>query len=129
MATVKTFQDLEVWKKARILTQEVYSVTKKGGFAKDYALRDQLRNACISIMANIAEGFERGGNKEFSQFLSIAKASAGEACSHLCIALDQAYLTKDEFEIMNGMAQEIGRMTKGLMKYLSETNIKGSKYK
>jgi four helix bundle protein len=90
----KNFEDLNVWKQARQLTQEVYRLTKTEKFLKDFGLRDQIRQAAISIMSNIAEGFERGGNQEFIQFLYVAKASCGEVRSQLYVALDQGYLPK-----------------------------------
>ena len=92
MATFKSFEDIEAWQKARELTVEIYSISKKGPFGKDYALKNQIQRASIAVMSNIAEGFERGGNREFSQFLSIAKGSVGEVRSQLYIALDQEYL-------------------------------------
>ena len=78
MAKISRFEDIEAWKKARELTKKIYEITTQGNLARDYALKDQLRRAAISIMANIAEGFEREGNKEFKQFLSMAKGSVGE---------------------------------------------------
>src|SRR5512147_2126489 len=87
---VRNFEDLEIWKDARLLTKAIYKMTKDTGFAKDFALRDQIRRASMSVMSNIAEGFERGGNQEFIQFLYVAKASCGEVRSQLYVALDQA---------------------------------------
>jgi four helix bundle protein len=84
---VKNFEDLEIWKDARILTKAIYQLTKDVKFAKDIALRNQIRRAAVSIMSNIAEGFERGGNQEFIQFLYVAKASCGEVRSQLYVAL------------------------------------------
>src|SRR4030042_2477670 len=88
------FEDLEVWKTARELTNRIYGITANGSFSKDYGLRDQIRRAAVSVMSNIAEGYERGGNQELIQFLSVAKGSSGEARSQLYIAMDQAYLDK-----------------------------------
>ena len=90
MPMIKTFEDLEAWQKARELTREIYVFSKKGSFAKDYGLRDQIRRACVSIMSNIAEGFERNGDKEFFQFVSVAKGSSGEVRAQLYVALDAA---------------------------------------
>ncbi len=87
--TVKYFEDLEIWKLAREVTNRVYSLTRKDAFSKDFGLVDQIRRASVSVMSNIAEGFERGGNQEFIQFLFIAKASYGEARCQLHIAYDQ----------------------------------------
>jgi four helix bundle protein len=95
---VKNFEDLNVWKQARQLTQEVYRLTKTEKFLKDFGLRDQIRRAAISVMSNIAEGFERGGNQEFVQFLYVAKASCGEVRSQLYVALDQGYATANDSE-------------------------------
>ena len=85
---ITRFEDLEVWKEGRWLTQSVYEVTKNGRFSQDYALRDQIRKASISITSNIAEGFARNSNKQFLYFLAIAKASASEVLSQLYVALD-----------------------------------------
>lgn len=83
------FEDLEVWKSARELANKVYKVTANGAFSKDYGLRDQIRRAVVSIMSNVAEGYERGGNQELIQFLSIAKGSFGEVRCQLYVAGDQ----------------------------------------
>ena len=89
---VRTFEDLEIWKDARALTWEIYQLTRDSKFSNDFALRDQIRRAAVSIMSNIAEGFERGGNQEFIQFLYVAKASCGEVRSQLYVTLDQSYI-------------------------------------
>ncbi len=129
MGTIKTFQDIEAWQKARILTRKVYEASKREGFIKDFGLRDQIRAASVSIMANIAEGFEREGNKEFKQFLSLAKASTAEVKSHLVVALDQAYIDQVLFTELQELTDEIGRMVAGFMGYLSNSSIKGRKYR
>ena len=95
---ITSFEDLECWKEARVIVSRVYRVCSVSGLKKDYSLTDQVKRAAISIMANIAEGFSRRGNKEFIQFLFIAKSSAAELQSHLYIALDQNYLDKSQFE-------------------------------
>jgi four helix bundle protein len=97
MASFKSFEDMEAWKKSRKLTKQVYDLTGVGVFARDFGLKDQIRRACVSIMSNIAEGFERSGTGEFTQFLAIAKGSAGEVRSQLYVALDQRYLSEGEF--------------------------------
>ena len=89
---IKNFEDLEIWKDARALTRAVYQLTSDPRFSKDFGLRDQIRRASVSIMSNIAEGFERGGNQEFIQFLYVAKGSCGEVRSQLYAAMDQNYL-------------------------------------
>jgi four helix bundle protein len=129
MATINTFEDLQVWQKARLLTQKIYSITKQQPFAKDFALRDQIRRASVSIMGNVAEGFEREGSREFIQFLSIAKGSLGELKSYLYVALDQNYIESLAFKELVSLSDEIGRMTGSLMSYLRKSEIKGKKFK
>jgi four helix bundle protein len=126
---IKRFEDLESWKKARKLTNTVYEATAKGRFMRDFGLKDQIRRAAISILSNIAEGFERGGDKEFLQFLAVAKGSCGEVRAQLYIAVDQGYLSQDLFEKLSNNTKEIGRLISGLMKYLSSSDLKGSKYR
>ena len=94
MSTITTFETIEAWQHARELRKRIYGFTKTGEFAKDFVLRDQIRRAAISVTANIAEGFERGGNREFIQFLSHSKGSCGELRDHLYTAIDEAYLSK-----------------------------------
>jgi len=129
MATLQKFEDIVAWQKARELTNNIYHISSLSNFSKDYGLREQIPRACVSIMSNIAEGFERGGTGEFSQFLSIAKGSVGEVRSQLYVALDQNYLTKKEFELLYDKAVEVSRLISGLMNYLRKTQLKGTKYK
>ena len=129
MTTFKTFEDIEAWQKARNLTREIYVVSNLGSFSKDYGLRDQIRRAGVSIMSNIAEGFERGGTREFVQFLSMAKGSSGEVRSQLYVSVDQGYIDKDTFEQLFKLATETSRMIAGLMNYIRKSKLKGSKYK
>ena len=91
---IKNFEDLEIWQTARRLAQEIYICSRSPKFSKDFALRDQMQRAAVSVMSNIAEGFERGGNQEFVQFLYIAKGSCGEVRSQLYVALDQDYVDR-----------------------------------
>ncbi len=114
MSRVDRFEDLIAWQKARRLTQEIYRATGDSAFASDRALRDQIRRASVSIMANIAEGFERGRRREFHQFLSTAKASCAEVRSHLYVALDAGYLLKETFSSTFMLAEEVGRILGGL---------------
>ena len=107
---IRRFEDLLVWQKARELTRAIYALSAQGPFSRDFGLRDQLRRAAVSVMANIAEGFERGGRGEFHQFLSMAKGSCGETRSGLYVALDAKYLSAQDFDRLSGLAQEIGRM-------------------
>ena len=98
MAKIKKFEDIESWKRARKLTKDVYTVTSQDRFSRDFGLRDQIRGAALSILSNIAEGFERDGDKEFLQFLAIAKGSSGEVSAQLYVALDLEYISLGQFE-------------------------------
>ncbi len=97
---VQNFEDLEVWKLSRELTNHIYSITKHDLFSKDFGLKDQVRRASISIMSNISEGFERGGNKELIQMLYIAKGSCGEVRYQLYVALDQQYMNEQKHTVL-----------------------------
>ena len=112
------FEELEAWQKARGLTQVVYQLTADSQFSRDYGLRDQMRRAGLSIMANIAEGFSRKSNKDFCRFLFIAKSSAAELQSHAYVALDQAYIGKSDFEKLYDSLDHTSRMISNLIKYL-----------
>ncbi len=129
MSTFRTFEDIVAWKKARELARAVYTVTSSARFFKDRALREQVRRAAISAVSNIAEGYERGGTREFRQFLSIAKGSIGEVRAQLYVALDAEYLTRADFDEISDLACETGRIIAGLMAYLGKVRIKGAKYK
>ena len=129
MATFKTLEQISAWQQSRQLTKQIYMVTSQGTFAKDYALKDQIRRASVSIMSNIAEGFERSGTGEFNQFLSTAKGSAGEVRSQLYVALDQGYITNNAFEELCANVLQISRMISGLMGYLRRSGLKGTKFK
>jgi four helix bundle protein len=102
MATIRKFEDMEVWQLARVLANKIYELTLEGTFAKDYKLRDQINASSGSIMDNIAEGFERDGTREFVQFLAIAKGSAGEARSQLYRALDKKHISEEVFSTLKG---------------------------
>jgi four helix bundle protein len=128
MARISCFEDMEAWQKARVLTRTVYEHSRSGSFAKDLGLRDQIRRAAVSIMSNLAEGFERGGDKEFLQFVAIAKGSCGEVRSQLYVAADQAYLDASETERMLAAATDVSQLIAGLMRYLRRSAFKGSKY-
>jgi four helix bundle protein len=121
--TINRFEDLEAWQKAREFARLVYRHTVNPRFARDYGLRDQMRRAAVSIMANIAEGFSRRSNKEFCQFLFIAKSSAAELQSHAYVALDQAYMEKADFEKLYDRLDHTSRMISNLIKHLSRTNL------
>jgi four helix bundle protein len=129
MARIERFEDLTSWQKARELNRLVYDTTKRGAFARDYGLREQIRRASVSVMSNLAEGFERGGNKEFIQFLSNAKGSCGEVRCQLYAALDEKYVTELEFKELYERSQEISRLISGFMAYLRRSELRGNKYK
>jgi four helix bundle protein len=129
MATLKRFQDIEAWKKARELTRAVYKCSGAGKCARDFVLRDQIRRASVSITSNIAEGFGRGGSTELINFLSIAKGSATEVESQLYIALDQGYISKNEFEGLQKLATSTQGLLAGFINYLKKCDLRGQKYK
>ena len=128
MATIQKFEDIQAWQQARELTRRIYAGTRQGAFAKDYGLRDQVQRAAVSVMANIAEGFERDGRRVFIQFLSQAKGSCGEVRSRLYVALDQQYLPAEESQGLSEMALAISRMLSGLMTYLRKSENRGRKF-
>ncbi|HEY0171365.1 MAG TPA: four helix bundle protein [Pyrinomonadaceae bacterium] len=111
---IQRFEELIAWQKARALTGEIYMVTGQGEFSRDFGLKDQIRRAAVSVMSNIAEGFERGRPSEFHQFLSIAKASGAELRSQLYIALDAGYVGEALFNDLMTKAVEVGRIIGGL---------------
>jgi four helix bundle protein len=115
---VTRFEDLDCWQEARTLVQSVYTATLNGPFKQDYGLADQTRRAATSIMANIAEGFSRQGDREFTQFLFIAKASASELQSHLYVGLDQGYIDQDYFQSLYSQLESIHKRISNLIKYL-----------
>ena len=111
---ISKFEDIIAWQKARVLTREIYSTTRSMPFARDYGLSGQIQRATTSIMANIAEGFERNRPKEFHQFLSVAKSSCAEVRSHLYVALDAGYISEERFIQLQDCAVEVGRIIGGL---------------
>ena len=113
MATIVRFEDLDARKIARELTRDIYRITSAERFSRDYDLKCQIRKASVSIMSNVAEGFERDGNKEFRNFLSIGKGSAGEVRSQLYVALDQNYVSREEFDFLYDKARQSGMVIAG----------------
>jgi four helix bundle protein len=111
---VERFEDLLAWQKARQLTADIYQVTSKGDFSKDFGLRDQIRRASVSVMSNIAEGFDRGSRGEFHQFLVVAKASCAEVRSQLYVAQDVGYINQEVFNNVSSNASELSRIIGGL---------------
>lgn len=129
MANIEKFEDIEAWKHSRAVAKLIYEITSRESFSKDFALVNQMRRASISVVSNIAEGFERNGDKEFVQFLLIAKGSCGEVRAQLYIALDQNYLDQNTFGAINSKLTETSRMISGLIKYLRQSELKGSRFK
>ena len=126
---IEQYEDSEVWSLSREFAKEIYNITRSGIIARDFSFRDQMRRSAVSIMANIAEGFERGGNKEFIQFLYIAKASCGELRSQLYRAFDRSYIEQKEFDQISTHAKKISSLIQKFIKYLENTETKGIKYK
>jgi len=118
---IKKFEELNIWKLALKITKEIYDLTAKKDFSKDFGLKDQVRRAIISVSSNIVEGFEKNNNNEFIRFLKIAKGSVGEARNQLYIALAVGYITKEEFNKTNkdldDLANQIGKLISYLEKY------------
>lgn len=129
MATINKFEDLDIWKRARVLCKHIHTLTLVGDFRTDFALRNQISSSSGSIMDNIAEGFGREGNREFVNFLGIAKGSANETKSQLYRALDFEYISEKEF---NELSEEIVVLIAGiknLSDYLIKSDLKGNKFK
>lgn len=118
MSKIEKFEDIQAWQEARSLTNEIYTVSGSGQWAKDYALRDQIRRASISVMSNIAEGFERRTDTEFARFLSMAKASASEVKAQLYIALDQSYIDQHQFDKLYEQCDKVSRFLGSFIRYL-----------
>ncbi len=118
MAKIERFEDIEAWRSAREIAQQVYRVTGSGDFARDFGLRDQAQRSAVSIMANIAEGFDSGSNKEFIRFLGYALRSATELQSHLYVTLDQGYLDQQKFNTLFALTTKCKNLISGFTRYL-----------
>jgi four helix bundle protein len=129
MSKVERFEDLKIWQVARELCQMIHKLTIKDQFARDFKLVGQINGSSGSIMDNIAEGFERDGNKEFIQFLTFSKGSCGETRSQLYRALDYQYITQDEFDAAYKMTLEESKMLKSFIQYLKDSDLKGNRFK
>jgi len=129
MGTINRFEDILSWQKARELSNIIHSYTLKENFSKDFKLVSQIKASSGSAMDNIAEGFERGGNKEFLQFLYISKGSVGETRSQLYRALDNIYISETEFTEAYNLAEEVSKLVSGLINHLKSSEIHGSKFK
>ena len=123
------FEDIEIWQEARELCKLVFKITSIEPFSKDFRFRDQIRDACGSIMDNIAEGFERDGHKEFIQFLFIAKASCGETRSQAYRAFDANFIAQEDLDNLLNRTHSIKIKTLGMINYLKKSDHKGSKFK
>jgi four helix bundle protein len=116
------FENLVDWRDARYLTKQIYMLSSVGPLRKDFCLREQIRRSCIFVVSNIAEGYERGGDKEFHQFLSQAKASAGEIRAQLFVCVDLGYLGEEEFVELRKKVLSVGSQISGLMKHLKQSD-------
>lgn len=119
MGAIKRFEEIEGWKKARELTKAVYHLTRNSSIKRDFTLQDQMRRSAVSIMSNIAEGFARRTNKEFINFLGIAHGSAAELQSQLYVALDQNYISREQFETVYDLIEVTSKLIQGFAKYLT----------
>ena len=128
MGSIKSFKDIKAWQAGILLVREIYIASQNGPFSRDFALRDQIRKAVLSIPSNIAEGFEREGNKEFIQFLTVAKGSTGEVQTQLRIAWEVGYITEEDFKRMDDICTEVINMISGFLRYLRSTKISGNKF-
>ncbi len=129
MASYKRFEDLPIWQKARSFSKKIFEITLEDKFSKEFRLCSQIRAASGSIMDNIAEGFERNGNGEFKQFLYIAKGSCGETRSQIYRAFDYGFISEKQFEEVKSLSEEISKSINSFIDYLSNTEIKGTKFK
>ena len=125
----KRFEDLPVWIRARELVGSIYECSERGRFARDFGLRDQIRRAAVSVVSNIAEGYERDGNRELLQFLSQAKGSCGEVRAQIHLARDQGYVDENRYRELLRRCVEISRMLAGLIRYLKGSELQGRKYR
>lgn len=129
MATINRFEDLEIWQLARVLNREIWKLTSREEFRRMFFLNDQLRRSSLSVMNNISEGFDRDGNREFKQFLSIAKGSAGEVKNMLYALLDTGLINQTEFNSLSAHAELTRNKITKLILYLKDTQYKGKKFK
>ena len=129
MATIKRFTEIVAWQKGRELVNEIYRLTRAGAVAIDWGLKDQIQRAAVSICSNIAEGFERSGNKEFSHYLWIAKGSTGEVASQLYHAKDNGYIEDDMFDDLQERLKLISAMLYNLIQSMRSAPVKGQRYK
>ena len=129
MSTIKRYEDIEAWKRGRQLTAAIYRATSAEAFRRDGALRDQMRRAAVSIVSNIAEGFDRNGAGELRQFLAQAKGSAAELQAQLYVALDVGYIDRSSFEDLYRQAGEVLNLLGGFIRYLAHPKVRGTKFR
>lgn len=129
MATIKRFEDLEIWQEARKLSKEIIGISNQTGLKTDFRPRNQIKTSSGSVMINIAEGFERDGNIEFRQFLSVAKGSAGEARSQLYRVFDNDYISSERLEVLRGEYEVLSKKISNFMTYLNKKDYKDNKFK
>jgi len=128
MTRIERFEDIEAWKKARVLVKGIYRATGEGKFSKDYGLRDQIRRAAVSVISNVAEGFSRQTDREFAQFLYVAKGSVSEVQSQLYVALDLGYLSQEEFNDLYRQADEVIKLMSGFTPWNTASLIPWGEY-
>ncbi len=129
MGTVNRFEDLEIWSAARIICDDIYTLKLNSELKNDFKLYHQLNGSSGSIMDNIAEGFERNGNREFIQFLAVAKASCGESRSQLYRALDRDYLSQEDFDLLYNKLIQLSKQISSFINYLQKSDFRGTKFK
>ena len=122
---IEKFEDIKAWQAGRKLTKAVYQMSSASQFSRDYGLRDQIQRASVSVMANIAEGYDSLSNREFMRFLGYALRSATEVQSHLYVALDQDYASQDQFNAIYQQAIEVKSLLHGFLRYLRKSEVKG----
>jgi four helix bundle protein len=128
MSTIKRFEDIQAWQSARLLCSEINNIIETTELKKDFSLKDQINRSSGSVMDNIAEGFGRGGNIEFINFLSIAHGSVCETQSQLYRILDKKYIANELFEKLYALSLEVKNKIRALIQYLQQSNIKGPKF-
>jgi len=129
VATYERFEDLPVWREARTWAGQIYQLTRKGPFRDDWGLSQQIQRAAVSVMSNVAEGFERGSNREFIRYLFIAKGSTGEVRSQLYLALDLDYITQSEFQAAHRQCISISQQLGNFIGYLKNSEYQGAMFK
>ncbi|MBM4446489.1 MAG: four helix bundle protein [Chloroflexi bacterium] len=127
MTAIERFEDIKAWQKARDVAKQIYNMTCRENFAKDYSLKDQIRRASVSIMSNIAEGYARQTDKEFIQFLHVALGSVAEVQSQLYIAKDLDYISNGQFKQIHELSSETAKLINGFIKYLRQSAVNSQK--